>query len=338
MALAVLLLTLGAAAADLPSRSAVYVAQDDASIDEYRENAPVIRKMVDNLVSAVTGQPEAGRAWASLLKPTERVGIKISTAGGRYFSSHRAIVDAIVEGMVMGGHPRQTIFVWDREETGLRAAGYRKRDVGYLVRCIEPFRGYERSAVFSAPLLGRLIWGDLLFAGGGSAADLEPKPDQFSSQSHLCKILIHDVDRIVDVPVFSDAGCGVAGCLYNMTVPNVDNWRRLVQPPAFGDPAIGELYGDPRIGPKVVIHILDALVAQYAGGPSFDPNYAFDEGAIYASKDPVALDAIAVRKIDSWRRRAKLPLVEGRATYLDSAQAQGLGNLAPDRIDLKQAR
>ena len=292
--------------------------------------------MVDSVVCAVTGQPDAPRAWASLVKPSERVGIKVSTAGGRYFSSHRAIVDAIVEGLIQGGHPRQTIFVWDRDESGLRTAGYRRRDVGYLVRAVDPFRGYERTAVFSAPLLGRLIWGDLLFAGGGSAANAEPAADQFSSESHLCKILVHDVDRIIDVPIFSDAMCGVAGCLYNMTVTNVDNWRRLVQPPTFGDPALGELYADARIGPKVVIHIMDALVAQYAGGPAFEPNYALDEGIIYASKDPVALDALAVRKIDEWRKEAKLPPAAGRATYLDSAQSQGLGNFSADRIDIRK--
>ncbi len=316
----------------LPAAAAsqVYFAHDQDALDQYHQNTAAIRRMVDALVCRVAGQPDAARAWASLVKPNERVGIKISAAGGRYFSTHKALVDAIVEGLVEAGHPRDHIFVWSRDEAGLVAAGYRAGGVPYSVRSIEPGVGYDRAAVFSAPVLGRLIWGDLLFARQNS------DEDQLSSQSHFSRILVHDVDRIINVPVFSDAPCGVAGCLYNVTIPNIDNWRRILQPPAFGDPALCELYADPRIGPKVVIHIMDALLAQYAGGPAPEPNYSFDLGTIYASKDPVAIDATALRRIDQWRKEASLPPVSNRAGYLQTAARGGLGRFAPEDIDLKE--
>ena len=38
---------------------------------------------------------------------------------------------------------------------------------------------------------------------------------------------------------------------------------------------------------------MDGLVAQYAGGPQSQPNYAIHHATLYASKDPVALDAVA---------------------------------------------
>jgi len=317
------------------SQSIVYFAHDEDALDQFQQNKPAIRRMVDALVCQATGQPDISRAWASLVKPGERVGIKISAAGGRYFSTHKAVVDAIVEGLVEAGHPRGNIVVWGRDEAGLVAAGYRKSDVAYAVRSIEPGIGFERQAVFSVPILGRLIWGDLLFAAN-KASGSDQDQAQLSSDSHFSKILVHDVDRIINVPVFCDAPCGVAGCIYNVTIPDIDNWRRILQPPAFGDPALCELYADPRIGPKIVIHIMDALLAQYAGGPAAEPNYSFDFGTLYASKDPVAIDATVLRRIDEWRKGKNLPPVAGRATYLQSAANAGLGCFSPERIELKE--
>ncbi len=315
-------------------QAVVYYAQNYDALDDYQQNRAAIRKMVDAVVCEVTGQPSPAAAWGSLVKPSERVGIKVSAAGGRDFSTHRALVDAIVEGLADAGHPRQNILVWGRDEAGLAAAGYRKGDVPYAVRSIEPGVGYDRQAVFTAPVLGKLIWGDLLFVGNKSSESDEPA--QLSSVSHFSKILVHEVDRIINVPVFSDAQCGVAGCIYNVTIPDIDNWRRLLQPPAFGDPALCELYADPRIGPKVVINIMDALLAQYAGGPRFEPNYSLDFGAIYAGKDPVAIDATALRRIDQWRKGKNLPSVADRAHYLQTAAAGGLGQFAPENITLKE--
>ena len=78
------------------------------------------------------------------------------------------------------------------------------------------------------------------------------------------------------------------------------------------------------------------MVAQYAGGPRFDPNYAFIYGTLYASKDPVALDATALRLIEGWRKEARLPPVGARADWLQMAEQMGLGNAAESRIVLRQ--
>jgi hypothetical protein len=51
----------------------------------------------------------------------------------------------------------------------------------------------------------------------------------------------------------------------------------------------------------------------------------------------VALDAIGVRKIDEWRKPAKLGPVGKRAEWLETAAQLGLGNFAADRIVLLPA-
>ena len=75
------------------------------------------------------------------------------------------------------------------------------------------------------------------------------------------------------------------------------------------------MYADPRISQKVVITIMDGLVALYAGAPFGDANYAIHFGTIYASKDPVAIDEVACKQLDKWRVDAKMdPVSKRRST------------------------
>ena len=91
-------------------------------------------------------------------------------------------------------------------------------------------------------------------------------------------------------------------CIYNMTVPNVDNWRRFVNEPQCGDPFLCELYSDPHVGPKVVLNIMDGLIAQFGGGPDWQPDYSWIHATLYVGKDPVAIDSTALRLIEERRK------------------------------------
>lgn len=316
-------------------KSVVYFAHEERAIGQFVENETVTRGMVDQLVTALTRQPDAARAWRSLVTPADRVGIKVSAAGGRYFSSHRGVVDAIVDGLESAGVPRAKIVIWDRDSAQLREAGFTAQRGGPDVRAVDPPRGYDREATFTAPALGKLIWGDLLFVEkAGKSAKRKREEDQLSSTSHLARILTRDITKIINVPVLSDeAGIGVAGAFYNATIPNADNWRRLVH--AGSGDSVAELYADPRIGPRVVLTLMDGLLAQYAGGPAFQPGYAFHHATLYASRDPVALDAHAARLIDGWRAEAKLPPIAKRTEWLQTATAMGLGQCEEGRIELR---
>jgi hypothetical protein len=320
-----------AAAASPAPKSVVWSVTSDSSITNFKANPDVVRRMVDEVVMAETNTSDIASAWRSLVKPGDKIGIKISAAGGRYFSSHKSVIEAIVAGLESAGVPRKDVIVWDRD--GLAAAGYVNGRDGYQVRSIEPVKGYDAQAVISSPVAGRLIWGDYEFYRSDSKDPFALyDPDQISSDSHLCKILSHEVTKIINVPVFSSSeSTGVAGALYNVTVPNVDNWRRYNDSDSF----ICDLYGDPRIGGRVVINIMDGLIAQFADGPDFHPNYTVRRGTIYASKDPVAIDSIALAQIEQWRTAAKLPPVTPFAAYLTTAAGMGIGVASPDRIELK---
>jgi hypothetical protein len=264
------------------------------------------------------------------------VGIKICAAGGELFTTHHDIVNAIVDGLAAAGHPRGSIIVWDRSLGGVKEAGYRPSVDGYQLKAIAPRDGYDPKAVLSAPLLGKLIWGDLEYFG--DAGKMLPLSDteNTSNVSHFSKIVSTEVDKVINVPVMSISETnGIAGCIYNMTIPNIDNWRRFAQGSRFGAESLAEIYANPIIAKKVVFNLMDGLIAQYAGGPQPQPNYAIHHATLYVSKDPVALDAIALKYFEQWRVRGGLPAIGPMAAYVDYAGQIGLGNSAPNRIEVK---
>jgi uncharacterized protein (DUF362 family) len=310
----------------IPSQSIVYAAKDPAAIKDYRSNPSVVRGMVNRLVLAVTGQHDLAHAWGSLVAPDDKIGIKISAAGGELFTTHRDIVNAVVDGLVAAGHARSSIIVWDRSLGGIKEAGYRPDREGYQIKSIPPRDGYDPKAMFTAPLGGKLIWGDLEFRTDRGTVPLLSDQDTTSDDSHFARILSSEVTKIINIPVMSDsATCGIAGCLYNMTLPNIDNWRRFSSS-RWGNTAIAEIYRMPIVGQKVVLNIMDGLVAQYAGAPRPEPNFAVHHATILASKDPVAIDALTVRQLEEWRAKARFAPIAPLAQHVQAAGQLRIGN------------
>ncbi len=309
-----------------------------ASLRAGREvNPTVVRRMVENLVCAVTGKHNAATAWASLVKPADRVGIKVAASGGAVSGTHPAVVDAIAAGLISAGVQPANIIVWDRNAEDLLAAGYSSKSPLYRLRGTDPVRGYDTKAIVTAPVLGRLIWGDSKFGdrGNGTVVDTLGSGEQLSSTSHWAKILSTEVDKVINVPSLQDSfHTGLNGALANMALPNLDNWRRFARAPEYGDPYLAEIYADAMISDKVVLNILDALVLQYAGGPFPNPGFLVEYQTIFASKDPVAIDATAVRLLDENRAPSKLPSLKNMTRWLESASALELGNYEEGKIDL----
>jgi len=335
----------------VPARSYVYRVESSDAIADYETNSGIVRRMVDDLVMVATGEPTVASAWGSLVKPSDVVGIKVCTNGAPLFSSHPAVVDAIVAGLADAGVPRQNIVVWDREEHLLKVGGFQARNARYRLMWSEG--NYDPKAVITSPISGKLIYGDLLFMAkapdildreprGEAAENAKKRPrnlDNLSDESHLSNVLTRVVTKVINVPVLSDNFyCGLSGALFNMTIQNLDNWRRLVQDPISGDPSIPEAYADPRICDKIVFQIMDGLIALYAGAPFGDANYAIHYGTLYASKDPVALDAVALQRIDQWRLRAQMEPASKGAKYLQTAFSYGLGNADLSKIEVVDVR
>jgi uncharacterized protein (DUF362 family) len=191
-------------------------------------------------------------------------------------------------------------------------------------------------ATLTAPLLGKLVWGDVEYISDKGKSVPLSDVENTSNVSHFCRILANDVTKVINVPVMSTSSTnGIAGCLYNMTIPNIDNWRRFAQGTPFGAESIAVIYANPVVSQKVVLNIMDGLLAQYGGGPESQPNFALHHGSLYASKDPVALDSVALKQLDAFRAKSNFPPVGRLASYIQTATTVGLGNSDASRIEVK---
>jgi uncharacterized protein (DUF362 family) len=339
MKLLFVLWTLAAAGlAFAQDRAKVYYATEKNAIGPARTiQARVVRRMVDSLVCNVTGASSVAKAWRSLVLPNDRVGIKVSAAGRSVSGTNPEVVDAIVEGLTEAGIPPGNIIVWDKSLEDLLAAGYVKGGARYVLEGIDPKSGYDQQSQVSAPLLGKLIWGDSKFGDlrGGRLVDLLASGEQLSSQSYFAKVLTTKVTKVINVPSLTDSYLtGINGGIVNMTLANIDNWRRFAKSASAGDSYISEIYADPKIRDKVVLTFLDGLILQYAGGPFPDPNFCLQNCVIFASTDAVAIDATAARLIEEARRANKMPSIKLMTTYLQAASQLGLGESAEWRIEM----
>lgn len=322
---------LAPAAAAAPSatpaaKSLVAYALLPAAVEGGIVREAMVGRMVDAVIMTAAGRSDVASAWRVFVHPKDRVGIKVSTTGAPVSSTHAAVVSAVAAGLVAAGVAPENIVIWDRLGRDIELAGYDKLARHYRVTSTDRAGGYDKQSKIVAAVMGRLIIGDVLF--------MEKSGDQTSSTSHLSSLL-GQVDKIVHVPALADSiYSGVQGAFSGMVLDNLDNWRRLARPPHFGDPYLPELYAEPRLGGKVVLTILDALRPQYAGGPFPGAEFSVNYGAIFASRDPVAIDATGMRLLDDFRKDAKLDPLAKKAGWLQSAQALGLGRAGEGEIEL----
>lgn len=333
----VLLLLVSATAQD-SDKAKVFYAMEASSLAQNRTpNPAVVRRMVDNLVCAATRKLNPAEAWASLVKASDRVGIKVSASGGAVSGTHPAVVKAIAAGLISAGVQPSNIIVWDRNLDDLLSAGYSRNDPLYRLKWVDTSTGYDKKSQVTAPVIGRLIWGDSAFGDrtGSRMEDILGGGEQLSSTSYYSKVLSQEVDKVINVPSLTDSFLtGVNGALANMTLPNLDNWRRFTRSPDFGDPYLAEIYADAMIQGKVVLTILDALVLQYAGGPFPNPGFLTQHHTIFVSHDPVAIDATAVRLLNENRTLSRLPSLDKMTLWLQSASAINLGKNREEDIEL----
>jgi hypothetical protein len=353
----------------LPALSPVILAEDPRVVERFAVDDARVREMVDAELLKLTSAPDIGTAWKRLgITPLDVVGIKITTMGGPLLSSHRALVQAICDGLHAAGVPSNHIIIWDKLTDTMRRAGYtpvRPDETHVGIASVFPGSGYDRNISYRNEILGNLIWGDSEFSqpagdtelsdtardlvrakpfGGKGTGTEAPAGDdllggspipQTSNLSYYANLVTHICTKIVNVPVLTDnAPIGINGCLGSLALACVDNNRRFQGDPTYGDPAICEILDKDFIRRKVVVNILDALIAEYAGGPFFNPQFTQPIGAIYVSRDPVAIDSLVLRRIEAWRRRGQIDPLGKTANHVASAALYNLGTNDPRRIQL----
>jgi uncharacterized protein (DUF362 family) len=308
-------------------RTRVFFALLPAAVEGGAVRAGMVRRMVDEVVMAAAGQPDLAAAWRVFVEPKDRVGIKVSASAAPVSSTHPAVVAAVAEGLVAAGVEPRRIVIWDRAARDLQRAGYTDLARRFRVVGTDEAGGYAEKETVTAAVMGKLISGDR----GFDARQKSPT----SSKSHVSSVLVDEVDKVVHVPSLTDSVfSGVHGSLAGMVLDNLDNWRRLARAPHHGDPFLPELYADPRLGGKVVLTILDALRPQYGGGPFPGAQFKTNYGAIFASRDPVAIDVTGLRLLDNFREEAGMPLLSKKIHWPATAEMLGLGTADENAIEM----
>jgi uncharacterized protein (DUF362 family) len=290
------------------SKSRVVIARDallrstGTTVDSRR-----MLTLLDRAMQAFFDRDNPNETWKKLVRPGERVGLKVNALGGRGLSSNLQLVEAICERLQEAGIKASDIVVWDRDSDELEHVGFHVATGGNRVQCFGTDRvDYEQELVTHG-----------------------------SVGSRLSKILTQRCDVLINVPVLKDHdGAGVTIALKNMygVIHNPNKYH-----PNGCNPYIADLNMLPEIRTKMRLTICDATTASYEGGPGYKPEYSWKNNGLMVSQDPVALDYTGWQIIERKRAEKGLKTLEGdkRAPHYIATAADAqhrLGTNDPRRI------
>jgi uncharacterized protein (DUF362 family) len=268
-------------------------------------SSPVVKQLVDAGITRLTGIPDVNKAWLSVFKPDETIGIKVNAVGGRSICTHHEVAYAVANSLTSAGIKPQRIIIWDRLTEELCRGGFTINRDGNAIRCF------------------------------GTDGDYEPEPKAAGSiGSCFSSIISRHCDSLISVPVLKDHD------LSGVSI-NLKNFYGVIHNPNKYhdngcDPYIADLNTHPYIKDKLRLIICDGLTAQCNGGPGFKPQWAWKYSGLLFSRDAVAIDQVGYQIIDEQRKVKGLqPLAEaGRfPKHIQTAAKLNLGISDPAKIE-----
>ena len=309
--------------------AAVIDVKDAGATTSFVPDPTVVRQMVSTGLQRLTGTTNVTAAWATLVKAEDVVGFKVTAGPGAVSGTRPAVVEALIRSLLDAGHAPGRIVIWDKRQTDLTAAGWYQLASQLQVRCIaSEDAGWDSTKSYDSPILGRLVAGDLDFG--------KKDTDGVGRKSYVTRLLTHDITKIVTVaPVLSHSVSGVHGHLTGLAWAGVDNTIRFFNDPARMAESVPEICALDDIMPKVVLAVGDALICQFRGEERTLLHYAEALNQLRFSRDPVALDSLAIADIERARSQAKIAGEKAFATELYSnAELIDLGIASLSRINV----
>lgn len=301
-----------------PDRARVIVTEDASALEVFTPRPEVVRRLVDTGLRRLTDQSTTTAAWRALVSTQDTVGIKVLAAPGPLVGTRPAVVEALVQGLLEAGLPPQQVVIWDKRLSDLRLAGYGELARRYGVRLAgSADTGYDENVSYSAALVGKLFWGDLEFGKSGEGV---------GRRSFVSKLLTQDVTKLVLVtPLLNHNQLGVSGHLYSLAFGSVDNTQRFETSQVHLAQAIPELCAMEVLGDRVVLYLTDALLGQYVGEELARLHQSAKLNQLWFSRDPVALDVLAIQKLEQLRETAGLPAAKPKLDVYENAALLQLG-------------
>lgn len=312
-----------------PPTAKVVVVHDPLATDAFRPRMERVRELVSRGLTHLTGKPTVQAAWLSLLSTQDVVGIKVN-AGAGLAGTRPEVAAALAESLISAGLKPTQIVVWDRLSADLAAAGFNDLTKQLGVRVLSAHQaGYDESVAYTNFALGHLAWTDHEFNRTG---------EEVGKRSFSTRLITREITKIVNVPsLLNHYRAGVSGCLYSLALGSVDNIQRFENSPERLADVIPELYAQENVLDKVVLNVVDALIAQYQGESQPLLHYATALNELRFSRDPVALDILSLKELAGLRELHQITsptnvtaLVD--RLYRENAPLLQLGVADPKRI------
>lgn len=313
----------------MPTGRVLIVEHPDAT-QAFSAQPEPIEQIVKKGLTEFTGKQTIREAWLSLVSTQDTIGIKVHAAPGGMSGTRPAVVAALIETLLQSGIAPQQIIIWDKRTVDLRLAGYFALAEKYQVHVAGALEeGYDSQTFYPAPLLGKLVYGDLEFGQKG---------ESIGRNSYVTKLLTRRITKIINVtPLLNHNQAGVSGALFGLAMASVDNTLRFEDPERLST-AVPEIFALPEIADRVVLNIVDALICQYRGEERSLLHYSTALNQLWFSRDPVAVDILAIQELDRNRREGKtsrgILQIYGNAALMDL----GVGNtnqIKVERLELK---
>jgi len=316
-----------------PGQVQVVSVENPGAILDFQPNQAIVQTMVDRGVTALTGKTSPAAAWHSLVSTQDVVGLKVFSEAGMLSGTRPAVVAAVIQGLLAAGVPPTNIIIWDKHTYDLRDAGFFDLAAQLGVRVAGSAEtGYDPTNFYlpDTVVIGSLVWGDLEFNQTNGFA---------GRKSFVTKIVSQQITKIINIaPLLNEEDIGVCGQLYSLALGSVDNTRRFQAEPDRLAVAVPEICALPLLGDRVVLNITDALIGQYEGGGRGLLHYSTVPNQLWFSRDPVALDMLAIQELARERREAGAPQLKPRLELYANANLLQIGENNLDKIHVEKIR
>jgi uncharacterized protein (DUF362 family) len=268
-----------------------------------------IAAMIRLGLQLLMGSESEREALNFFFSPSDRVGIKINTIGGREISTRPELALTLSSLLAGSGLKERNVIIWDRTNRELREAGY---SLSVSSSGLQIFATDTAGVGYESDLVSHRQIGSL-----------------FST------IQTRRITASISLAILKDHGlAGITAGMKNyfgaVHNPNKYHDTRC-------DPFVADLFDVDTIKAKHRLSLIDALLVQYHRGPSFHPQWAERCGSLIFSRDPVAADFIGWQMIERLRAGKGLPSLvqEGREpVYLATAEKMGLGRATADKVQV----
>ncbi|HTA94654.1 MAG TPA: hypothetical protein VK769_00875 [Verrucomicrobiae bacterium] len=313
--------------------SRVIIVENTNAISNFQPDENVVQTMVNLAVTNFTGKATAADAWRSLVSTHDVVGIKVFSAAGELSGTRPIVVAAVIHGLLDAGLPATNIIIWDKHADDLRAAGFFKLAAQLGVRAAGAVEtGYDPTNFYlpDSAVIGNLLYGDLEFGKKGEGV---------GRKSFVSLLVSRQITKIISIaPLLNENEIGACGQLYSLALGGVDNTFRFESDADRLAVAVPEIYALPALGDRVALDITDALIGQYEGSSRGLLQYSFVLDQLWFSRDPVALDTLAIKELEHERRALDAPEFKPNLELYANAALLQLGVNDTNKIQIEKLR